>query len=181
MTFEEWLETKGLGYGGYSREYMQEAWDAATTVAEWQPIETAPTDGTWILLTGGNVDLEWCSKDRPPVVVGQYATSAVPHCAGEWQFAWYDCGFYGEYVKPTHWMSLPTRWYGVREREPAVPVKALAPGVVPREQRRSGRERRSYEFVGWPGKFDRRNWRRRWEDGVFADELGGVSTDEGEP
>ena len=71
---------------------------------EWQPIETAPKDGTWILLSGGNIDYGWDNGERPPAVVGQYV---LFHRKGSWQFAWYDGGYYGEYENPTHWMPLP--------------------------------------------------------------------------
>jgi hypothetical protein len=70
----------------------------------WQPIETAPRDGTWILLAGGTIDCGWDSEQRPHCVVGQFLAAAQPQC---WQFAWYDSGYYGEYDRPTHWMSLP--------------------------------------------------------------------------
>ena len=74
----------------------------------WQPIETAPRDGTWILLMGGEIVYGWHSPSVPPMVVGQYTThlngqEVEPH----WQFAWYDGGYYGEYENPTHWMPLP--------------------------------------------------------------------------
>lgn len=69
-------------------------------MSEWQPIETAPRDETWILLTGGIIDYGWHNGDKPPVVVGQSAKEG-------WQFAWYDGGYYGEYENPTHWMPLP--------------------------------------------------------------------------
>jgi len=66
----------------------------------WQPIETAPQDGSWVLLCGGR----WaCDNDwLPPVAVAQwegqgfcaYWSAAVPD-----QDAAYD--------SPTHWMPLP--------------------------------------------------------------------------
>jgi hypothetical protein len=68
---------------------------------DWQPIEAAPQDGSWVLLTGGKIDYGWDGDDgMPSMVVGQWA------CKG-WQFAWYDSGYYGEYEGPTHWMPLP--------------------------------------------------------------------------
>ena len=75
---------------------------------EWQPIETAPKDGTWILLAGGGIDYGWNCNSQPHAVAGQWTTifngSPFP---GGWQFAWYDGGYYGEYENPTHWMPLP--------------------------------------------------------------------------
>lgn len=69
-------------------------------MSEWQPIETAPRDGTWLLLTGGDIQYGWDGDTVPPCVCG--------HSSGrEWQFAWYDGGAYGEYLRPTHWMPLP--------------------------------------------------------------------------
>jgi hypothetical protein len=70
----------------------------------WQPIETAPRDESWVLLTGGKIDYGWDGETQPPVVVGQWGKDFSEPC---WQFAWYDSGYYGEYEKPTHWMPLP--------------------------------------------------------------------------
>lgn len=66
----------------------------------WQPIETAPRNGAWVLMTGGNSDYGWDGDTFPDVVSAQFVN-------GEWQFAWYDGGYYGVYDGPTHWMPLP--------------------------------------------------------------------------
>lgn len=72
----------------------------------WRTIESAPKDGSWILLTGGEIYYGWDppdeDDDKPPMVVAQWVKD------GEgWQFAWYDSGYYGEYENPTHWAPLP--------------------------------------------------------------------------
>ncbi|WP_160772828.1 DUF551 domain-containing protein [Alteraurantiacibacter buctensis] len=68
---------------------------------QWQPIETAPRDGTWVQLTGGQFDYGWDGETQPPVVSAQFNYNC-------WQAAWYDSGYYGEYENPTHWQPLPT-------------------------------------------------------------------------
>ena len=74
----------------------------------WQDISTAPTDGTWILLTGGKIDYGWDVDDKPNIVVGQVTNELNGYeSKRRWQFAWYDGGYYGEYENPTHWMPLP--------------------------------------------------------------------------
>lgn len=79
---------------------------------KWQPIETAPKDGTWVLVTPG-------SEER--VSVGMYSgergaclgASGVRYLSG-----WVDkqgsvsmshgeCEFSYESIWPTHWMPLP--------------------------------------------------------------------------
>lgn len=66
---------------------------------EWQPIDTAPQDGSWVLLRGGAPDRYWDGKSVPPAVVGQFD-------GGAWRFAWYDSGEYGRYLNPTEWSAL---------------------------------------------------------------------------
>ena len=73
-------------------------------MSDWQPIETAPRDGTWILLAGGSIKYSWEGDTAPHAVVAQFTHELA---VSRWQFAWYDGGYYGEYEDPTHWMPLP--------------------------------------------------------------------------
>ena len=68
----------------------------------WQPIETAPKDGRWLLVycpDGSN-----SYNDDPPLFV----TTAF--FDSEWRggvwYHHYDDGV-GHYLQPTHWMPLP--------------------------------------------------------------------------
>lgn len=83
------------------REHMDLLRAARAVAPRWQPIETAPKDGAWVLLTGGIIDYGWDGKTQPPCVVGQSSGDSG------WQFAWYDSGYYGGYEQPTHWMPAP--------------------------------------------------------------------------
>lgn len=73
----------------------------------WRPIETAPKDGTWVLLTGGVIRYGWDGSDKPDVVSGQYTAELNGGTIeAHWQFAWYDGGYYGEYENPTYWLPM---------------------------------------------------------------------------
>ncbi len=75
----------------------------------WQPISTAPKDGTWVLLAGGTCHQEYHGDDNRPVV-GQwtdYLNGRTSPKYERWQFAWYEGGYDGTYDNPTHWMPLP--------------------------------------------------------------------------
>ena len=65
-------------------------------MSEWQPIETAPKDGTNILLTNGRQGVcgYW----------GEWRQSAFLRQRDNWCSYWLvqECG-----TQPTHWMSLP--------------------------------------------------------------------------
>ncbi len=79
--------------------------DGGLGVGKWQPIESAPKDGTWVLVSGGVANHE---GDNPPCVVAQYTNYLNGGTTDwHWQFAWYDGGYYGEYDDPTHWQPLP--------------------------------------------------------------------------
>ena len=71
----------------------------------WQPIETAPRDGTWVLVYGA---LEYSDEgDVTRQAVAQFTeTLNARKCNGRWAMAWYDGGYYGMIV-PSHWMPLP--------------------------------------------------------------------------
>ena len=74
----------------------------------WLPIATAPRDGTWVLLAGGECDYDEESDAKTRPVVGQWRNYRNGRTTDwHWQFAWYDGGYYGEYETPTHWMPLP--------------------------------------------------------------------------
>lgn len=76
-------------------------------MSEWRPIETAPKDGAWVLLCGGSIVYGWDGRDKPPVVAGQWTNKLNGReTDGHWQFAWYDCGYYGKYESPTHWRPM---------------------------------------------------------------------------
>jgi len=73
---------------------------------EWQPIETAPKDGTWVLLF---VPAEIPDEDRGRhICAGQWSDQLNGRTAPpRWMFAWFDGGYYGYAGPPTHWMPLP--------------------------------------------------------------------------
>jgi len=92
---------------------MFKAFADAAVLAErersaWQPIETAPRDGTWVRLAGGKCDFSEESDNKGREVTGRWTTDLYHKPGGNWQFAYYDEGFHGEYKNPTHWQPLPS-------------------------------------------------------------------------
>ena len=65
----------------------------------WQPIETAPKDGTRLLLAGGgSVEIGWW-KPRDP------KRNPDPAVSGDWH--WADSYESGPLTSLTHWQHLP--------------------------------------------------------------------------
>jgi hypothetical protein len=76
----------------------------------WLPIETAPRDGTWVLLAGGRCQDESGGQDERRVVSAQWTNHLNGRTGAEyerWQFAWHDGGYDGDYENPTHWQPMP--------------------------------------------------------------------------
>jgi hypothetical protein len=95
--------------GGYYQlvESTGEPYRAGTEHGEWQwwrPIETAPKDGTFLLLSGGKPEyLDWRDQDRqPPMVVAYYGGNTH----AEWIISHPSMAFVS-YDNPSHWMPLP--------------------------------------------------------------------------
>ena len=64
----------------------------------WQPIETAPKDGTQILVwDGNNFNVSWYGY---PSVSERYKAFIYGEAVGD-----YNC--FSEVYEPTHWMPLP--------------------------------------------------------------------------
>lgn len=65
-------------------------------MTDWQPIETAPKDGTFVILKGGEHD------------EGYGAPCVVAFWDGRfWVYAYWDTNWRSSYRNPTHWMPIP--------------------------------------------------------------------------
>lgn len=79
-------------------------------MSEWKPIETAPKDGTAILIAGGTYssDMQDYFQDQPfdGVTIASFNTRALPT---EAPFVGDNEGAHDCYLRhrPTHWMPLP--------------------------------------------------------------------------
>lgn len=74
---------------------------------QWRTMDTAPKDGTPVLMTGGVMkDYRGYDEDRVPVVA-RFSEDAAYGEEG-WIVGWYD-GRFGTvvYENPTHWMFVP--------------------------------------------------------------------------
>ena len=81
---------------------------AAAVSEPWQPIETAPKDGTYVLL--GNNEGSWVARYRPV-----YQSGFTPD--NKWQSMMLNHDHMKRYpkLKPTHWMPLQPAPSGVNE------------------------------------------------------------------
>ena len=72
---------------------------------KWRPIETAPNDGTLILLSGGKDS--WGSKLRRAYIGKRGRTKTINGYDEFWLIEDYDSRYGCRTVHPTHWMPLP--------------------------------------------------------------------------
>lgn len=74
--------------------------------ATWQAIETAPKDGTLVLLCGGKTDkLDYLNEI--PQYLMRPVTAFWNARFKEWWFAYWDVLWRSRYDNPTHWMPIP--------------------------------------------------------------------------
>ena len=71
-------------------------------MSEWQPIETAPKDGTRILIY--QPEGQWKSRRDRRL---EYIDTAYWHTPGNPEHPGYWCAYVLCVYRPTHWMPLP--------------------------------------------------------------------------
>ena len=73
---------------------------------EWQPIETAPKDGTLILLRGYWAgEINGIEANKKETLVCSYDGEMTDYGGYHWTVQGTDA--YAAWMKPTHWMPLP--------------------------------------------------------------------------
>ncbi len=86
---------------------MSSAPDAGTAgprTAGWQPMETAPRDGTLVLLFDPEVVwIDWDAEDER----GNVPKVPKPMYVGWWRGCWELAHYSAFSFRPTHWMPLP--------------------------------------------------------------------------
>lgn len=69
-------------------------------MSEWLPIESAPKDGTFIIL--------YASHNEPPVSIGYYEDDGELWAGAASQVWWMvEADIMPSACRPTHWMPLP--------------------------------------------------------------------------
>jgi hypothetical protein len=83
-------------------------------MSEWKLIDSAPKDGTWVLLAGGKTSEDFyrerkepaCVK-RPVVAMWEASEPDWDGREGYWVYDFWDGRWRSDYESPTHWMHLP--------------------------------------------------------------------------
>jgi len=104
--FEAWIRTlEGHPFAGQFANLMWAAWQARSASRQegWQPIETAPKDGTYILVSNPTAGGSWVAQFQ------QFAASGF-RFDEPWHSVmlnhWHLPDRHGG--TPTHWTPLPT-------------------------------------------------------------------------
>lgn len=88
-------------YEDLVKHYKHQRDEAYNESFDWQPIETAPKDGTWVTLGTDTPDapcgIESLDCWFPAVCQGRYVRGS----------GWMRCSEYSVNIEPTHWMHLP--------------------------------------------------------------------------
>jgi hypothetical protein len=84
---------------------------AAQPLALWQPIDTAPKDGSWVLLRGGHTTEDDYSREG--VRVDRPVTAFWDEARKSWAFCYWDGAWRENYENPTHWRSLDDSTHAV--------------------------------------------------------------------
>lgn len=72
---------------------------------KWQPIETAPKDGTPVLLCGGLTSEDFYCRDGNERYQDRQVVAMF--IDGQWAICYWDGNWRDGYDNPTHWMPLP--------------------------------------------------------------------------
>lgn len=76
-------------------------------MTDWQPIETAPKDGTPILVCGGRDECAEETTDKVAAIL-MLSPARVAWVRAGWLITLAECGCVSvRYKAPTHWQPLP--------------------------------------------------------------------------
>lgn len=85
------------------------AYESAKAPGLWQPIETAPKDGSSILLFGPCQWEDYYDEDPPHIGIGYYHEDEwrEPEDPNKGRWRLISDNPYSDYCQATHWMPLP--------------------------------------------------------------------------
>jgi len=81
-------------------------------MSDWRPIETAPRDGTWVMLSGGETTEgdypDELGEERKRPVIAKWERDLDDRFIDDgWVFCYWDGDWRDGYLHPTHWRPLP--------------------------------------------------------------------------
>ena len=77
-------------------------------MSEWRTMETAPTDGSPVLVFGFWAgEINGVEDTEPQIMIAGFCGDQTDYRGFNWSVAGGDA--YASWVKPTHWMPLPEK------------------------------------------------------------------------